>query len=92
VPNLRRLAVLFDVGYSGSELQMREVQTAAHTLGVEVEPTKIRQAQDVAPSFEALKSQRVDALYVVADRSPRLPLALGCQRPSVHVIRSKLVT
>ena len=34
VPNLRRLAVLFDVGYSGSELQMRAVQTAAHRLGV----------------------------------------------------------
>ena len=93
VPNLRRLAVLFDVGYSGSELQMREVQTAAHTLGVEVEPTKIRQAQDVAPSFEALKSQKVDALYVVENSliaangrqiaafalSARLPTAFGAR-------------
>lgn len=41
VPHLRRLAVLFDVGYSASELQMGEVQKAAHILGVEVEPTKI---------------------------------------------------
>ena len=93
VPNLRRLAVLFDVGYSGSELQMREVQTAAHTLGVEVEPTKIRQAQDVAPSFEALKSQKVDALYVVENSltvangrqiaafalNARLPTAFGAR-------------
>jgi putative ABC transport system substrate-binding protein len=93
VPSLRRLAVLFDVGYSGSELQMREVQTAAHTLGVEVEPTKIRQAQDVASSFEALKSQKVDALYVVENSliavngrkiaafalSARLPTAFGAR-------------
>lgn len=65
VPHLRRLAVLFDVGYSASELQMGQVQTAARTLGVEVEPTKIRRAEDIAPSFEALKFQKVDALYVV---------------------------
>ena len=65
VPHLRRLAVLFDVGYSASELQMGEVQKAAHMLGVEVEPTKIRRAEDIALSFEALKSQKVDALYVV---------------------------
>ena len=65
LPNLRQLAVLFDVGYSASDLQMREVQTAAHTLGVEVQPIKIRQAEDIAPAFEALKSLKVDALYVV---------------------------
>ena len=65
VTNLRRLAVLFDVGYSGSELQMRELQTTAHKLGVEVEPTRIRRSENIAPSFEALKFQKVDALYVV---------------------------
>jgi putative tryptophan/tyrosine transport system substrate-binding protein len=65
LPNLRQLAVLFDVGYSASDLQMREVQTAAHTLGVEVQPIKIRQAEDIAPAFEVLKSLKVDALYVV---------------------------
>jgi putative ABC transport system substrate-binding protein len=93
VPNLRRLAVLFDVGYSGSELQMRELQTAAHKLGVEVEPTGIRRSENIAPSFEALKSQKVDALYVVENSltmangrqiaasalSARLPTAFGAR-------------
>jgi putative tryptophan/tyrosine transport system substrate-binding protein len=65
VPHLRRLAVMFDVSYSASVLQMSEVQAAAHTLGVEVAPIKIRRAEDIAPSFEALGSQKVDALYVV---------------------------
>jgi putative ABC transport system substrate-binding protein len=99
VTNLRRLAVLFDVGYSGSELQMRELQTAAHKLGVEVEPTRIRRSENIAPSFEALKFQKVDALYVVENsltmangrQIAASALALGCQRPSVHAIRSKLV-
>ena len=55
VPNLRRLAVLFDVGYSGSELQMREVQTAAHRLGVEVEPTKISASARCGAIFRSSK-------------------------------------
>jgi putative ABC transport system substrate-binding protein len=88
VPNLRRLAVLFDVGYSGSELQMREVQTAAHTLGVEVEPTKIRQAQDVAPSFESLKSQKVDALYVVENSL----IAANGRQIAAFALRARLPT
>ena len=93
VTNLRRLAVLFDVGYSGSELQMRELQTAAHKLDVEVEPTGIRRSENIAPSFEALKSQKVDALYVVENSltmangiqiaasalSARLPTAFGAR-------------
>ena len=93
VTNLRRFAVLFDVGYSGSELQMRELQTTAHKLGVEVEPTRIRRSENIAPSFEALKFQKVDALYVVENSltmangrqiaasalSARLPTAFGAR-------------
>ena len=93
VPNLHRLAVLFDVGYSGSELQMHELQTAAHKLDVEVELTRIRRSENIAPSFEALKSQKVDALYVVENSltmangrqiaasalSARLPTAFGAR-------------
>jgi putative ABC transport system substrate-binding protein len=58
VPNLRRLAVLFDVGYSGSELQMHELQTAAHKLDVEVELTRIRRSENIAPSFETLSPKK----------------------------------
>jgi putative ABC transport system substrate-binding protein len=82
-----------DAGYSGSELQTRELQTAAHKLGVEVEPARIRRSEDIAPSFEALKSQKVDALYVVENSltmangrqiaasalSARLPTAFGAR-------------
>jgi putative ABC transport system substrate-binding protein len=64
VPHLRRLAIMFDVGYSASVLHMGEVQTAAQTLGLEVVPHKIRRAEDIAPVFDALKGQ-ADALYVV---------------------------
>ena len=66
VPRLRRLGIIFDAGYPASVLECGEVQAAARTLGFEVAPHEIRRAEDIAPVFEALKSQ-ADALYVVED-------------------------
>jgi hypothetical protein len=57
----KRLQVLF--GYSASVLQGGEVQAAARALSIEVEPIKIRRAEEIAPSFEALGSHKVDALF-----------------------------
>ena len=53
-----------NVGFPGAVLEMREVQAAARTLGLEVVTLEIRRAEDIAPAFEALKG-RADALYVV---------------------------
>jgi putative ABC transport system substrate-binding protein len=66
VPNLRRLAILFDADFSQSIAEAAAAKAAAHTLGLEVAPLEIRRAEDVAPAFETLKSQ-IDALYVVGD-------------------------
>jgi putative ABC transport system substrate-binding protein len=66
VPGLRRLAAMFDVGYPAAVLEMREVQTAARTLGLEVGPLEIRRAEDIASALETLKAQ-ADALYVIQD-------------------------
>jgi putative tryptophan/tyrosine transport system substrate-binding protein len=64
LPNLRRLAILANVGHPESVLEMDEVQAAARTFGIEVAKLEIQRAQDIAPAFEALKRQ-ADALYVV---------------------------
>ena len=66
VPGLRRLAILVNVGSPAAVLDRGEVQTAARTLGLEVVALEIRQAEDIAPAFEALKD-RADALYVYLD-------------------------
>jgi ABC-type uncharacterized transport system substrate-binding protein len=63
VPDLRRLAIMGNVGNPFTVLELGEVQAAARTLGLEVATLEIRRAQDLAPAFEALKS-RADALYV----------------------------
>ena len=66
LPRLRRLAVIANAGYPDAVLEMREVQAAARTLGLEVAPLEVRRAEDIAPAFAALKAQ-ADALYVVGD-------------------------
>jgi putative ABC transport system substrate-binding protein len=66
VPQLHRLAIMFDVGNPQPVLEMGKTQAAARTLGIEVAPLAIRRAEDIASAFAALKAQ-ADALYVVAD-------------------------
>ena len=56
VPGLRRLAILANVGGPAVVLEMREVQAAARTLGLEVIPLEVRRGEDIAPALEALKA------------------------------------
>jgi len=66
VPSLRRLAILANIGSPAVVLEMREVQSAAGVLGLEVVTSEIRQSKDIAAAFNALKSG-VEALYVCTD-------------------------
>jgi putative tryptophan/tyrosine transport system substrate-binding protein len=66
VPDLRRLAIMANVGNSAAVLEMSEVQTAARTLGLVVAPMEIRQVDDIEPAFEARKNQ-MEALFVATD-------------------------
>jgi putative ABC transport system substrate-binding protein len=47
-------------------LEMREVLATARSLGLEVTPLEVRQADDIFQAIEALKG-RVDAVYVATD-------------------------
>jgi putative ABC transport system substrate-binding protein len=66
VPRLRRLAIMGNVGFNQVVLEMGEVHAAARTLGIEMAPLDIRRAEEIAPAFDALKTQ-ADALHVVGD-------------------------
>jgi len=88
IPELRRLAIMANVGNSASLLEMREVQAAAHGIGIEVATLEIRRAEDIAPAFEEAKG-RADALYVCIDTvlfSNRIrisTLAIGAHLPTM---------
>ena len=92
VLGLRRIAIMGNVGNPFIVLELREVQAVAGTLGLEVLPFEIREAQDIAPAFEALKG-RADALYVCTDalattnRIRINTLALGARLPTMHGTR-----
>jgi len=89
VPDLRRLAILANVGNSIASSVVREVQAAARTLGLEVATLEIRRAEDIAPGFEAFKG-RADALYIVNDplvntnRVRINTLALAARLPTIY--------
>ena len=95
VPNLRRLAIMANIGGPIGVLEMGEVQAAARTLGLEVVPAEIRRAEDIAPAIEALKG-RADALYVVAEPLVSInrigfnTLALGARLPTMHGTRENV--
>jgi len=66
VPGVRRLAILANIGYSASVIEMSEVQAAARTLGLEVVALEIQRAEDITTAFMAL-NDRAEALYITAD-------------------------
>ena len=66
VPGLRRLATMFDGGYAAATRENIETQAAARIFGLDVVSHAIRRAEDIAPAFEAIKSE-ADALYVAVD-------------------------
>ena len=92
VPSLRRLAVLANIGNPAVVLELREVQSAAGALGLEVVTSEIRQSKDIAVVFDVLKSG-VDALYVCTEPVvftnviPINILAAAARVPTMHARR-----
>jgi putative tryptophan/tyrosine transport system substrate-binding protein len=92
LPRLRRLGIMGNVGNTASVLEMREVESAARTLGLEVAPLEIRRAEDIAPAFESLQAQ-ADALYIVGDslvqanRTRIITFSLSTRLPTIVGIR-----
>jgi putative ABC transport system substrate-binding protein len=95
VPTLRMLAIMVNAGYPAAMLEMREVQATAQKVGLDVATLGIRQAEDIAPGFEALKG-RAEALYVASDsltdtnRARINTLALAARLPTMHGYREQV--
>jgi putative ABC transport system substrate-binding protein len=89
---LRRLAIMVKSDNASAASEMRQVRAAAGTLGIDVVPLEIVQAEDIGSAFETLKG-RADALYVVVDslvttHANRInTLALGARLPTMHGAR-----
>jgi putative ABC transport system substrate-binding protein len=92
IPALRRVAVMGNVENPGAVSEMRAVQAAASTLGLEIDQLEIRRAEDIMPAFERLRSG-TQALYVCPDplananRARINILALGARLPTMLGLR-----
>jgi putative tryptophan/tyrosine transport system substrate-binding protein len=95
LPGLSRLAIMANVGYQASVVEIGEVQAAARKLALEVEVLEIRRAEDIAPAFGRLKGG-TQALYVCGDalvtanRARISTLALGARLPTIYPDRAFL--
>jgi putative tryptophan/tyrosine transport system substrate-binding protein len=88
VPQLRRLAIMFNADNTQPVLEMGETQADARRLGLEITPIAIRRADDIAPAFQDLRT-KADAVYVavdqliVANRARILTFALDERLPTI---------
>ncbi|MGA7345473.1 MAG: ABC transporter substrate-binding protein, partial [Pseudolabrys sp.] len=92
MPQLRRLAILFNADNTQPVLEMGETQAEARRLGLEVAIRAIRRAEDIAPAFKDLRAQ-ADAVYVtvdqliVANRTRIIAAALNERLPTIFSTR-----
>jgi putative ABC transport system substrate-binding protein len=88
IPQFRRIAIMFDAGYSGSVLEASDVKATARALGLNYASLEIRRPEDIPPTLEAIKA-KVDALYVVSDaliatnRMRIITFALNARLPTI---------
>jgi len=93
LPNLTRVAVLWDSANPYTTIGFNETEVAARTLGVEVQSLEVRSPDDFDRAFEAAQQQHPDALVTVDDpltlnHLKRIVDFTAVQRlPSVHVAR-----
>ena len=68
LPNLSRLAVLWQPGGPGSELRAKETQTQASAFGIRTQVIEVKGPNDFERAFAEMKQERADALIPL--RSP----------------------
>ena len=67
VPGASRIAYLWNPDMDRvARLALEEIQTAAHTLGVELQSVKVTKASDFETAFSAMISEQAQALVVLA--------------------------
>jgi len=67
VPRIARVAVLWDAANPYPAREFKETQRAAQTLGIEVQSLEVREPDDFAGAFDAMKRQQPDALFAIGD-------------------------
>lgn len=67
VPAAKRVAVLWNAGDLAMTLRYRTIESAAHVLGVAIEPFGVREPDDFDSALAGMDRTQPDALMMVAD-------------------------
>jgi ABC-type uncharacterized transport system substrate-binding protein len=93
LPQLTRVAVLWNAANPYSALVFKETQAAAHTLGIEVQSLEVRGPGDFDGTIKTANRQHPEALITVEDpltvfhRKLIVDFASAQQLPSLHGVR-----
>jgi putative tryptophan/tyrosine transport system substrate-binding protein len=96
VPKIRRVAILSNPANPAHSLEVREVNVAARSLGVQLQLLEARGPNDFDGAFAAMAKERVGALLVVADsmfflhRSRLADLAARSRLPAAYGLRENV--
>ena len=64
VPAAARLAVLVDPNFTLTKLQVRDAETAARTMGLQIQVVNVSTSREINAAFATLERERPDALLV----------------------------
>src|SRR5688500_7423060 len=90
LPNASRVGALWNPTNPGNAPQLREVEAAARTLGMKVQPVEARNLGELDRAFAAMTRQQADAIIVLADvmlsehRGRVAELAAKARLPAVY--------
>jgi len=93
VPEVSRVALLWNPANPGSAPQLREAEAAARAVGVRLQALEARVPQEIDSAFAAMTKERAGALVVLADailynqRKQIAELAAKSRLPSASVLR-----
>jgi putative ABC transport system substrate-binding protein len=93
VPDVSRVALLWNPANPGGAPQLREAEAAARALGVRLQTLGARDPQEIDSAFAAMTRERADALVVLGDailynqRKQIAELAAKSRLPSASALR-----
>jgi putative ABC transport system substrate-binding protein len=88
VPGLARVAVLWDPGLPAGRQQLSEMEIAAKSLGVQLQPVEVRSLSELDSAFAAVNRNRAHAAFIAG--SPML--VTGSRRIAELAIEHHLPT
>jgi len=88
VPQVLRVAVLWNPDNPGSGLRMRETEAAALSLGIKIQSVEVREPHHFERAFSAMKTERADALVPLRGRLVNDQL----HRIVEHAVKNRLPT